>query len=274
MKIERVEDYAKRMVLPHVQDFLHQLHRQFTCGLLWTRTTSEWFSSTQTITAAPLGEESWLHYLTPSAGGEALLGEYAWHIASSTPGPRQFGKPGKIGSIRLETSVHATIDIPRGTPKYLSEDGSLPGFLCWAERFRLHDGSVCYRLETSAGLLWLRPFSETSLVTLFYEQDLPVQGKPTVVHVAQTSCYMTRLLQYAHGPWTGFESRDESGRVWKVGPSDLEFSAGCRLNVMGGYNDRLRTRPITVLQPPYDAIWQPDGRLGFGLPLRLTAINQ
>lgn len=274
MEIETIGDYAKAMALPHVQAFLFQLHQQFTCELNWTKTSSHPYGSTQTIAAAPLDEGLWLRYLMPSAIGEVSFGEYMWHVSSEIPGPRQFGEPSKVGRVRLETSVFAAIDIPKGTPEYLSDDGSIPGFLCWAERCELQDGNACYRLQTNAGLLWLRQPSAISLVTLFYDQDPPVQGQPTVVHLAETFYHNPRLLHYVmSGPWTGFETRDESGRIWTIGPSELEFSASCRLRVVGRCNDRLKMRTITVVEPPYEAIWQPAGYRRIGLPLQLTTPN-
>ncbi|HEU5122294.1 MAG TPA: hypothetical protein VFT59_05625 [Candidatus Saccharimonadales bacterium] len=269
MKIDMIGDYARRMVLPHVQAFLYQLHQQFTCGLEWTKTSTHPFGSTETISAAPLDDKLWLPFVMPSATGEVALSEYMWQLSSEIP-PQQFGKPGKAGRIRLETGVSAAIDIFKGIPQYLSEDGSMPGFLCWAERCELQDGSVCYRLQTNAGLLWLRQPSESGLVALFYDQDPPWRGQPTVIHLAETFCYYPRLLHHMmSGPWSGFEARDESGRVWRIDPSELAFSAHCRLRAVGRYNDRLKTRPITILKPPYEAIWQPNGYHEFGLPLQL-----
>lgn len=268
LEIETAGDYAMRIVLPHVQAFLYRLHEQFTCGLEWTKVTSRPYAPTQSITAAPLDVKRWSPYVRPHALGEALLGEYAWQVASDSFGVRQLGEPGRTGHVRLNANVFADIDVLKGTPEYLSKDGSMPGFLCRAERCVLEDGSVCYRLNTSVGMLWLRQATDQGLGAPFCDQDPPLRGEPIVVHLAETSCYRPRLLHYIFsGPWTNFRTRDESGRVWTIGESKLDFEAICRLRAVGCYDDRLRERPITVLHPPYDGLWQPDGYEGFGIPL-------
>lgn len=262
-----LDDYAKHMALPHVRAFLYQLHEGLTCGVEWTKASSR-RSPAEVLTAAALNNSQLPFYVQSSTDGEALLAEYAWRISSDYSKIEQKGQPGQIGYVRLEASVSVALDIFRGTPEYLSTDGSVPGFLCRAERLVLQDSSLCYRLVTSAGALWLRQRSKEGLAATFYRHDPPHTGVPTVVHLAETICYRQCFSYALSGPWTNFQTRDESGRVWRTSTTTLKFSATCGLGP-GRYAERIRKEPVTVLNPPYEAIWQPNGH-DAGLPLDLV----
>ena len=270
MEIEGLSDYAMRMASPHVSGFLYQLHLYFTCGRRWTRTAYHLFGSDQAILAAPVDEEAYLSYILPDINGNIALGEYTWYGSSKLP-PRQRQPTGRVN---LKAAVSALIDIPKGTDAYLSEDGNMPGFLCWAEAYPLSDESKCYRIQTTGGgALWLLPHgAKADIMELFDMPRLPYGNRAQVVHLAEASCYMPHLQQtmLGNGPWSGFESRDESGRIWRIEKNSLSFSATMRLKVRK-YNERLRTLPTAVLQPPYRVIWQPEVCLRFGIPLTLTA---
>lgn len=268
MEIEGLVYYAERLATPHVSALLNNVCQQFTCNTHWVQTSYHPYGADRTIVAAPLDDKLWLPYVDVSAIGEATLGEYTWHVSSEIPTSQH----GYVGRVRIEAIVSPTIDITNGTAAYLSEDGSMPGFLCWAEPYELADGSTCYRVRTSTGVIWLRAEDKKqSLVELLYGQAPLTGSRAQVLHLAESFSFAPKLGHDANaGLWDGFGTHDESGREWRVEHSELNFSASLRLRASGRHNEHLRTLPTTVLHPPYEAIWQPTGQFSLGVPITLT----
>jgi len=267
MKIVEAPEYAPGVALAFVRALLVQTNELYGCGPSWNRQDKTPLGEQRvTLEDEALSAETWHPYILADAAGDAVLGESSWMLSSNYPA-QQYG-PG--GYVTLIANVSARLYLNHGTPNPMSEDGTVPGFLCRGDEHVLVDGTSCYSLRTTAGLLWLRPVSRgKSLFTLFARQDPPKAGLGKILHLAETSCDLRELRRFANDPWTGFTTRDRSGRAWEIRDSRLDFSATLGLRALGRYNDRLLARSAIRLEPPYEAIWQPGEQSDFGVPLEL-----
>lgn len=263
-------EYAHDQVEPYVKDMMHKLRLQFTCGTSWTRQSQSPQIPDSVLSAAPLPADASKGHgygrrtgaaITVDVIAKAELSKYTWNLMSNWPvrqGP-------DTGSVYLTSSMHVRFGIESGTQ---ADQVSLPdgswrnSFLCWADTFVLPDGSTCIGVKSFPGDLWLRPFKkgQKSLVRAFnYDFDKIVRTGHAVVQLVQTGYneeYPNKgLLQT--GYWSGFQTRDTSGRVWCIQNDTLNFGADMRLEVVGRYNNRLKGRTVTELMPPYEAIWSP-----------------
>lgn len=275
MKLETVDQYARLKLEPHVGSVLDKLHEHYTCSRTWTRPSAGGFSPPRTIEAAPLERELWRPpQLMPYAGANTALGEYTAYVSSEDSGVRPRSACGRVC---LETSLSVRLDVTNGTDAHLPGDDSLPGFLCWAERHTLSDQTVAYRLQVGLGAVWLRPAQAPAhgetLWQLLDKNEPPRQSKAEVVLVAASKYYVPQRRDHGlSGPWTDYQTRDESGRKWVIEDSSMAFFASLEFKVQRRYNDKLRKLPKTVLEPPYEAVWRwSDNESDLALPLTLTA---
>lgn len=256
MRFETAGYLAKRMLLPHIQGFLFQMHRQFSCELEWKRLHLDQFVPDETIMAAPL--ENAQPHLGLSVNGTVSDGRHTWYFSDFLP-PEQAGN---IGCISLRAEVSTRIEVG-GAPVWLSADN---GFLCWAEPVALDDGTECYRLNTNNGVLWFRTKASKDLESSLYKQTLPGVGRSVLVHLAESFCSLPDLVDK---PWTHFEARDKSGMRWRIRESVLDFGVRlCFSGVAGSVC--LKDRDSTLIPPPYDVVWQPDGQNGIGVSMLLV----
>jgi hypothetical protein len=273
MKLETVDQYARLKLQPHVMSVLHKLHEHYTCGRTWTMREGGFFSP-KTIEAAPLERELWRPpQLMAYAGANTALGEYTAYVSSEDFGVRARSACGRVC---LQTSLSVRLDVTNGTDARLPGDDSLPGFLCWAERHTLSDQTEAYRLQVGLGAVWLRPAQahcDRTLWQLLDEHEPPRQSKAEVVLIAASKYHVPQRRDHGlSGPWTDYETRDESGRKWVIEDSSMTFYASLEFKVQRRYNDKLRKLPKTVLEPPYEAVWRwTDDESDIALPLTLTA---
>ena len=129
--------------------------------------------------------------------------------------------------------------------------------------YRTADGGMCFQLNTRAGRLWFRQAKQEGSPLLLEMRSLSHHIAPRVVHMAECghTYRVFEPLRLSSGLWQGFQTRDESGRVWTIDSSDVNVVFSCHLDPGAIPDDHLRgSTPLALTaSPPYDAVWEPAG---------------
>jgi hypothetical protein len=163
------------------------------------------------------------------------------------------------GNVKFEARLDAFMSISKGLDLFDRTEDGRQRFLCWADEYELAGGSTCFRLNTSAGLLWVRGADQNEIGTRMLHrgiinEDTPPKCKgPAVVELTEYD--FSRSIGgkpfNEQAPWDGMRSKDSTGRQWYIEKGGLSLYCTLRLNVVGRYNDRLKGRPRHVVKQPY-----------------------
>ena len=249
------------MMLPEVADALYEVCQEFDCDLRWSRDSRSQPGTYEEFCAEPLFPDRVIPYgLRAHVSTNAWYGEYQWQRVMR--GARfERGKP--EGYVKFNANLHARMGIPKGCPVEPA-GGAAKGFLCWASEYQLADGTTCFRLNTNAGILWVRgaeqnaPRKQMLQTGLTREDGELVPKGSTVVQLAEYSFCYTIGEQFSREctPLDWMTSVDSGGRQWHIVKDRLSLDCSLRLDVVGRYNDRLRDRTRRKLHLPYETVWE------------------
>ena len=253
--------YVTEALLPEVADALYAVCLKFGCDLRWTREsngkpgTLEEFYAEPIISgySAPFGVRT-------DVSTTVRYAESRWERLK---GETEFRRGKREGYVQFQASMNARMGIPKGLDLFDTTDGR-KRFLCWANQYVLGDGSVCFRLDTNAGFLWIRGADQNGMSTRMLHQglsddvDAPESRGPAVVELMEYDFYRNvgEKPFYEQIPWEGMTSTGRGKRPWRIAKSSLSLHCALRLDVVGRFNDRLKGRPRQVVQWPYQTAWE------------------
>lgn len=269
MKIALPGQIAIDALRPNVAGLLHAVSTQFDCPATWSRSSLHTPGADDVFVAAPRSRTDGTDEFREKTGNAAYpdltadvwLDEHRWtytDLSGLSQGNRQ-------GNIAVRAGLNINFGVHKGVP--LSDvDSDGKSWLCWADEYQLHGGSICFRLSTLAGMVWLRGADQSGagfMRGIANEAVPPRHLGPKVIQLAEWnfSSTITGPPFYVKTPWAGLGATDASGRQWRVMSDELVVGASLRLQVVGHYNDRLLTRQRHVISTPYDIVWQMDDQV-------------
>jgi hypothetical protein len=254
--------FLTESMLPVVADELYAICQEFGCDLRWVRDSRDKPGAIEEFHAVPIIPSHSSPYGTKmNVVSDIWYGEFQWKRLMRGASLDR-GRP--EGYVKLRASLDAFMSVSKGLDLFDKTDDGMQRFLCWADEYELADGSVCFRLNTNAGFLWVRGADHNGIGTCMLHMGIADEDSPprpkghSVVELVEYNFCRNIGGEpfYEQTPWEGMKSKDSTGRQWHIVKDSLSLYCALRLNVVGRYNDRLKDRPRHVVQRPYQTSWE------------------
>jgi hypothetical protein len=254
--------FVTETMLPEVADALYEVCQEFGCDLRWMRDSKDQSGTREEFRAEPLSPDRPVSYgISTNVSTKVWYGEYQWQRLMRGANLDR-GKPD--GYVKFEASMNAGMSMPKGLDLFDTTSDGRKRFLCWADQHELGDGSICFRLNTNAGSLWIRGADQSRIGTRMLHSGLSGEGGTpkfkghTVVQLEEYDFCLNvgEKPFYEQTPWDRMMSTDRTKRQWHIIKGSLSLYCALRLNVVGRYNDRLKDRPRHVVEWPYQTVWE------------------
>ena len=266
MEHQSVSTYTMKVVEPFVADAFYLLTQRYTCQEVWNGPKFKEFGSRKIVAQPILPSLTSRSVISPRAMLDVALAEYTCKIEGGATHPYFAVQPGeKYGEVRLRAGVDVEFKVYEGRSHSIKlANGVVSGIVCPAQEYRLSDDTVCVKLDTRAGNVWLRTKPKKWGMferRIFPDNQAPTgMGFETVVELAEWHYAQDAKEPWAmdSSPWMDLKTRDTSGRLWIVTKSRVAFSAGMRgLGLDDVEVQNFRGQPRLKLEPPYEVVWQP-----------------